>query len=179
MTFAAKVLKAFHDVYDEIQARDLKAEFANLVLEEFGLEITLGLLFPGVGFEQAMIGLLHLIGTATQNLMIDVAKIFEANGAMPPFWEFISASFTDIGLKAQQSSKTRTVRNWLARGATGQWMAWAIFECVNFLLYKSPTKMGRCELPLFTSSLSGPHDANAPFSNAWLPSHSTHLSPPF
>ena len=141
MTFTSDVLKAFHDVHSTIAAVDVKQAFARFVETEFGLELGMGQLFPGLGFENTMIGLLHLIGTASQNVMIDIAKIFEAAGAMSQFWDFLSSSVTDIGLKAKESSQVRTVRNWLPRGATGQWVWWATKESSHFLLYKSPVRM--------------------------------------
>ena len=60
-----------------------------------------------IGFENSQVGPLHLMGTAASNLMVDIAKIFDAAGptAMKVFWKLISNSSTDIGLKGKQGEQ--------------------------------------------------------------------------
>ena len=99
---------------------------------EFGLDVRLDPIYLDAGFDNSLVGQLHLVGTASQNLVIDIAKIFDAAGSITAFWDFLSHSCTDIGLKAKTASKTRTVRNFRPAGSTGQWRKWAIEESENF-----------------------------------------------
>ena len=87
-----------------MKAQDNKKAFASFVMEEFGVDVTTAGYFEGADFSNSMVGNLHLIGTATQNLVIDIAKIFDAAGAMSAFWDFLNRSITDVGMKAKKAS---------------------------------------------------------------------------
>lgn len=146
ITYTARFLYQLHDTWRSIPSKYQKKDFQLFVMKEFGLDVTMESIYPGAGFENCLVGQLHLVGTASQNLMIDIAKIFDAAGRMTAFWDFLSHSCTDIGLKAKKASKTRSVRNFRPAGSTGQWLRWAIEEAEYFLLYKHPSLMTSAEM---------------------------------
>ena len=104
VTYTSAFMKCIHKVWCSINAKDNQNAFSHFLMEEFGIDATTAASFEGADFTNSMVGNLHLIGTASQNLMIDVAKIFEAAGKMNVFWEFLNQSCTDIGLKAKKAS---------------------------------------------------------------------------
>lgn len=143
ITFTAKMLKTLKKHYLLIKAKDVRKSYAKFVKNEMGIDVTAEIIFPDAGFDNSKVGPLHLVGTAAQNLMIDIAKIFDAAGpaAMNVFWKLIRNTSSDVGLKAKTASTTRTVRNFRAVSSTGKWVHWSVKKAERFLLYKHPDLM--------------------------------------